>query len=141
MKKAVTRGKPRMGNLSQMRSGFEKRGREFMEANGIKFGYETTKVPYTIPATKRNYHPDFDIGGVHYEFKGRWVAADRAKMLLVTQQNPGIKLVIVFQRPQNTLSSSSKTTYAQWATKHGFEWIDFPEWQARLLALKKEGKL
>lgn len=130
-----------MGNLSKMRSGFEITGRAFLDENGIKFGYETTALPYIIPMTKRKYHPDFDIGDTHYEFKGYWQAQDRKKMLLVKEQNPGAKIVIVFQRPKNKIAQLSRTTYTEWATKNGFAWLTYPEWQARMLELKAEGKV
>jgi hypothetical protein len=32
----------------------------------------------------------------------------------------------VFQR-NNTLSKNSKTTYGDWATKHGFQWCIYPD--------------
>lgn len=44
-------------------------------------------------------------------------------MLLVRDQTKA-DIRLVFSRPNNRLSKSSKTTYAQWAVKHGFPWAE-----------------
>lgn len=73
---------------------------------------------------ERKYLPDFVIGDVVVECKGRLTAADRKKLLLVRTQHPGLDLRLVFMYPNNKLSSKSKTRYWEWAEKNGFKWAD-----------------
>lgn len=82
--------------------------------------YETEKIKYVKEHT---YTPDFVLGpGVYLECKGRFVAADRAKHLAVKDQHPELTVYFLFERPYNTLSKASKTTYAEWAEKNNYEW-------------------
>lgn len=91
--------------------------------------YEAVRLPYVVPA--KDYIPDFVLpNGIVIEAKGVFEAKDRAKSLRVRDQHPGIDLRFIFQTPHKALSSSSLTSYAQWATKHGFKWCggrDFEE--------------
>lgn len=97
-----------------LRSGFEKRGAEFLDAKSIDYEYEKHKVKYEEPATCRTYTPDFKLpNGIFLEYKGRFTPADRRKMALVIEQNPELDIRLVFMR-DNTLSKSSKTTYSAW---------------------------
>ena len=102
------------------RSNLEK---QFHKANQ-SFEYENTEFEYTIT---HKYIPDFydPINDVYYETKGYFTSKDRSKMLEVIKQNPGIKIVLVFQNPNLKLSKTSKTTYADWADKHNIEWCTF----------------
>lgn len=69
------------------------------------------------------YNPDFTLGpGVYLECKGRFTGVDRAKHLLIKKQHPEIVVYFLFERPFNTLSKASKTTYADWCDKNGYEW-------------------
>lgn len=82
--------------------------------------YETEKIQYTKEHT---YTPDFVLGkNTYLECKGRFVAADRAKHLLIKKQHPEITVYFLFERPYNTLSKASKTTYAEWCERNQFEW-------------------
>lgn len=82
--------------------------------------YETEKIYYV---KQHSYTPDFKLAeNVYLECKGRFVAQDRAKHLLIKQQHPEIIVYFLFERPDLTLSKASKTTYAQWCEKHGYEW-------------------
>jgi hypothetical protein len=121
------------------RSGFEKKIREFFDKEGIAYGYESDKLSYTIPETKHKYTPDFVLRGrsdttLYLEAKGYMDAQTRRKMLCVRACNPDTDLRIVFQNADKTITKNSKTTYGQWATKHGFLWCDGrtgsipPEW-------------
>jgi len=56
------------------------------------------------------------------ETKGRFVASDRAKHLLIQEQYPGIDLRFVFQKAGEKISRNSKTTYGEWCHKHGFQY-------------------
>lgn len=107
------------------RSGIEVKVAKQLEEAGIKVEYETTKIKYVQPATNHTYTPDFVLpNGIIVETKGRFVAADRKKHLLIKQQHPDLDIRFVFQRSQNTINKGSKTTYADWAIKHGFKYAD-----------------
>lgn len=104
-----------------MRSRFEERFAADLDRRGIHYEYETVKMPYVVV---RRYTPDWIIGPIFIETKGYFLASDRTKLLAVRLANPGIDLRLVFQRAANTLSKTSKTTYGEWATKHGFLWAE-----------------
>lgn len=105
------------------RSGLEERVSDLLCELGVKYEYESTKVPYVI---SHNYSPDFVLpNGVWLETKGYWDSADRRKIKAVVQQNPDIDLRMVFQAPFNTISKKSKTTYAKYCEKLGIPWTSF----------------
>lgn len=121
------------------RSGFEKSVAAWLSKNIIPFEYEPCKIKYKVPETLHSYTPDWRIGGVghiFYESKGYFKAADRKKMLYVRECNPKITLRIIFMNSKITISKKSKTTYADWATKNGFDYFcwksgkDFKSWIA-----------
>ena len=83
--------------------------------------YETEKIHYTIPESKHKYTPDFLLkNGIFIEAKGRFMLNDRKKHLYIQQQYPDIDIRFVFMNPNAPLRKGAKTTYAEWATKHGF---------------------
>jgi len=105
------------------RSNFERTIAENLKVIRIPIEYETIKLAYITPAIPHKYTPDFILpNGIVIEAKGRLKAADRKKMILVREQNPTKDIRFVFQRAKNTISKSSKTTYAMWAEKNGFQW-------------------
>ena len=105
------------------RSGLEERIADLLVELGVKYEYESTKVPYVI---QHNYPHDFILpNGVRLEAKGYWDSKDRKKIKSVIEQNPDIDLRMVFQAPFNTISKKSKTTYAQWCDKLGIKWTSF----------------
>lgn len=109
-----------------MRSLFEGRVAAGLTAEGADWEYEPVRLLYTV---ERTYTPDFEVtrrdGFTFYvEAKGHFTSADRTKLLAVREANPGVDIRLVFQRADNRLSKRSKTTYAQWADKHGFEWAE-----------------
>jgi Autographiviridae endonuclease I len=94
---------------------------------GPDFQYEAVKLSYQPPA--KSYTPDWinpDTKEI-VEAKGYLRPTDRAKMLLVKRDNPGFTYRIIFQNPHRTISKQSRTTYAQWAEKHGFKWEEGPK--------------
>ena len=102
------------------RSGLEEKVADLLVDLGVKYEYESTKIPYVIHFS---YTPDFVLpNGVWLETKGYWDAADRRKIKAVKQQNPEIDLRMVFQAPYNTISKKSKTTYAKYCEKLGIPW-------------------
>lgn len=114
------------------RSGFEDKISEMLVESGIDHGYETEQVEYIKPETKHKYTPDFvvekKVGGKMYiETKGRFVVEDRKKLVLIKQQYPNMDLRILFQNANAKLRKGAKTTYGDWAEKHGFVWADGTE--------------
>mgnify|MGYP003296456341 CR=1 FL=1 len=102
------------------RSGLEEKVADLMVGLGVKYEYESTKVPYVI---QHIYTPDFLLpNGIYLECKGYWEPEDRRKIKAVMRDNPDLDLRMVFQAPYNRISKKSKTTYAQWCEKHGIKW-------------------
>lgn len=107
------------------RSGFEHKVSEQLTEQKIKFGYEDTIIEYTIPERKSKYTVDFTLpNGILVETKGRWVAADRKKHLLIKKQQPELDIRLVFQSAKSKISKGSKTTYADYCDKHGIQWAE-----------------
>jgi hypothetical protein len=107
------------------KSGLEETISQQIESYGIKVEYETEKVPYIIPASNHTYSPDFKLpNGIRVETKGRFVAADRKKHLLVKEQNPNMDIRFVFSNSKNKITKKSKTTYGDWCEKNGYKYAD-----------------
>lgn len=123
MAKKVTRRQA--ARIKGYRSGLEEDVDSTLKASGIDGQYEQHKIEYTQPATKRKYTPDFRLpNGIFVETKGRFVTADRKKHLLIKEQYPDLDIRFVFQNANNKLSKKSKTTYADWCRKYGFEFAE-----------------
>jgi hypothetical protein len=105
------------------RSNLETQVEEALLAQGYAPQYEPEKFGYVL---HRQYRPDFKVGDVYVEVKGWWPPAERTKFLAVIMNNPGLPIFVALQRPFMTLSKQSKTTYAQWCTKHGVAWCPIP---------------
>ena len=107
------------------KSGLEETISQQIESQGFKVEYETEKVPYIIPASNHTYSPDFKLpNGIRVETKGRFVAADRKKHLLVKEHNPHLDIRFVFSNSKNKISKKSKTTYGDWCEKNGYKYAD-----------------
>lgn len=124
----MPRTKKKVNNYP-FRSGLEKKAYEQMPSHVT---YEDTKLKYTVV---HEYRPDFTIApNTYIETKGRFLSSDRAKHLYIKEQHPKVKVYFLFGNASNTLTKSSKTTYADWCDKYGFEYADFyrdgvpPEW-------------
>lgn len=91
----------------------------------VAFGFydcdkNVEKIPYL---EKHMYIPDFQLpNGIIIEVKGYFPQEDRSKMLHIKQSNPGLDIRIVFKRPNDLISKTSKTTLSKWAEKNGFKW-------------------
>jgi hypothetical protein len=135
--------KPALKLEKTYRSGLEKNIAAQLEEQGVEFAFEEVKLEYDVPARKAKYTPDFKVGSIFIESKGAFgygpnrfsggdPAKERQKLLLIKAQHPGIDLRIVFQRASTKIYKNSPTTYAAWATTHGFKWSDKgvipPEW-------------
>ena len=102
------------------RSGLEEKVAKYLTSNGVKFTFETLKVPYVKPETKHTYTPDFILdNGIIIETKGRWLLDDRKKHLLIRKQHPNLDIRILFQNANAKISKGSKTSYADFCEKHG----------------------
>jgi hypothetical protein len=107
--------------MTAFRSKFEQRFAADLKTNGVPVVYEQTFVSYTVPASDHRYTPDFRVNETYIETKGVLKIADRKKMLLVKEQHPDKKFILVFQNWNNKICKGSKTTYKMWAEKNGFE--------------------
>ena len=107
------------------RSGLEESLSKELQQRGINGEYEKHKIAYTQPETQHTYTPDFRLpNGIFIETKGRFVLADRKKHILIKEQFPDIDIRFVFQNSRNKIRKGSKTTYADWCTKNGFQYSD-----------------
>ena len=105
------------------RSRLEEKVADLLVELGVKYEYESTKIPYQI---QYNYTPDFLLpNGIYLETKGYWDAADRRKIKAVKTLHPEIDLRMVFQAPFNKISKRSKTSYAQYCDKLNIPWCSF----------------
>lgn len=103
------------------RSGLEEKVAKELSESGIKYEYESMKIRYDVSET-RTYTPDFILpNGIIVETKGRFVAADRKKHLLIQKQFD-YDIRFVFQNARAKLFKGAKSTYSQWCDKHGFLW-------------------
>lgn len=104
------------------RSGLEEKVAKELSESGIKYEYESMKIKYDVIET-RTYTPDFILpNGIIVETKGRFVAADRKKHLLIQKQFDYFDIRFVFQNARAKLFKGAKSTYSQWCDKHGFLW-------------------
>uniref|UniRef100_E6VL74 Endonuclease I n=1 Tax=Rhodopseudomonas palustris (strain DX-1) TaxID=652103 RepID=E6VL74_RHOPX len=119
---------------ARYRSDLERKVADQLDGAGVPYDFEGQWVRYTVPAREAKYLPDFTIRGtdIIIEAKGRFGghksdasgAQERQKMILLKEQHPDKRFVIVFQNAKKPIYKGSKTTYAKWATDHGFEWSD-----------------
>jgi hypothetical protein len=107
------------------RSGLEEDIDDTLKAQGVDGEYEKHTIKYTKPATNHTYTPDFKLpNGIFIETKGRFVLEDRKKHLLIKDQHPTTDIRFVFQNSKNKIRKGSKTTYADWCKKNGFQYSD-----------------
>jgi hypothetical protein len=107
------------------RSGLEERIAEQLAELGVAFTYEKVKLKYIKPASSHVYTPDFQLpNGIIVESKGRFLAPDRQKHLLVKKHNPELDIRFVFSNSNARISKTSRTTYAMWCRKNGYQYAD-----------------
>lgn len=106
----------------RFRSGLEERTAKYLKKLKVKFTYEKLKIRWQ-DLRYRTYTPDFLLAnGIIIETKGRFIASDRQKHLMIKEQHPDLDIRFVFSNPNSKLYKGSKTTYAGWCDKHGFKW-------------------
>ncbi len=121
---ATTSERRRHALRNGYRSGLEDRISEQLKSLGVPFKYEEFKIKYEVNEV-RTYTPDFELpNGIIIESKGRFVAADRKKHLLVQRQFPELDIRFVFSNSKGKISKGSKTSYADWCDKHGYIYAD-----------------
>jgi hypothetical protein len=107
------------------RSGLEERVAEQLDQLGVAYTYEKLKLKYIKPASEHVYTPDFVLpNGIIVETKGRFLAADRQKHILVKRHNPELDIRFVFSNSNAKISKASKTTYAMWCRKNNYLFSD-----------------
>ena len=106
------------------RSGLEDKISEQLKSLSVPVKYEQFKISYEVNET-RTYTPDFELpNGIIIESKGRFVAADRKKHLLIQKQHPLLDIRFVFSNSKAKINKGSKTSYADWCNKFGFIYAD-----------------
>lgn len=121
----TTKTSKQVGLAHGFRSGLEERVAANLTSKGVGFKFEELVIPYVTPPKNHRYTPDFVLpNGIIVETKGRFLTADRQKHLLVKAQHPQHDIRFVFSNSRTRISKASPTTYAMWATKHGFQFAD-----------------
>lgn len=117
-------GAPARGVKHGYRSGLEDRISEQLKSLSVPFKYEEFKIKYEVHEI-RTYTPDFELpNGIIVESKGRFVAADRKKHLLVKKQHPELDIRFVFSNSKAKITKGSKTSYGDWCDKNGYIYAD-----------------
>jgi len=113
-----------VGQLYGFRSGLEEKIAKELQDNGIDPKFETIKLPF-VEHKNRTYTPDFPVSEtIIIETKGRFLTADRMKMLEVQRQYPHIDFRFIFNNSRAKISKVSQTTYGKWCEKNGFKYAD-----------------
>ena len=124
MAKAKNLTQAQVGLKYGFRSGLEEVIANQLINEGIDPKFETRRLPFT-EQKKRTYTPDFPVThNIIIETKGRFLTADRMKMLEVKRQYPDIDFRFVFSNSKARISKVSKTTYAKWCENMGFKYAD-----------------
>lgn len=113
------------GLAKGFRSGLEDVVAAQLTRLGFPVNFETHTIRYVVPPRNAKYTPDFpQPNGVIIETKGRFEAEDRQKHLLVKAQHPDLDIRFVFSRSKTPIRKGSKTTYADWCRKYGYQFAD-----------------
>lgn len=132
------------------RSGLENRIAGQLSDAGVEARYEPLRIAYEPLQKIKSYTPDFLLpNGILIETKGRFMSADRQKHRAIKEQHPSLDIRFVFARPHQAINKGSKTTYAMWSERYGFQWADTwvplkwikePTRKRRLQAIEKARK-
>ena len=125
--RTMSRKAKEFAKLCDMKSMGEVRCAADLHTKKIAYAYEN--VTFTYQYNPQKYTPDFELYGskgekIYIEYKGKLDNMTRRKMLAVKTCNPDMVLHFVFEKASNKIRKGSKTTYAMWAEKHGFEWSE-----------------
>lgn len=116
--------------MNKYRSKYEANIAKDLKARRIKFEYETIKIPYYLSKKGRCkfcssgvvfvhkvYTPDFIIGSIILEAKGRFISSDRTKMLAAKEANPNLDIRMLFMRDQ-WCTKKKRKRYSDWCNDH-----------------------
>ena len=127
------------------RSKLEQSVAEELDNLNITYEFEPDwgKLPYTVPAKKCTYLPDFYLRTksgkkIVIECKGIWVYEDRYKHLLIKQARPDLDIRFVFSNSKNKIRKGSKTTYADICNGKGRGYFKNITWQYADRKIPKE---
>ena len=128
-KKRLRISKPRtqreVGLIYGFRSGLEEAIANNLTSKGVGFTFEELVIPYIKPEKPAKYTPDFVLqNGIIVVSKGRFLTEDRQKHILIKKQHPHLDIRFVFSNSKQKISKASRTTYAQWCEKNGFQYAD-----------------
>lgn len=112
------------GLINGYRSGLEEKINKQLTNLGIDGQYEQHKIKFIQPEKHRTYTPDFKVGDIYIETKGRFVVADRQKHLMIKKIHPDLDIRFVFSNSKQKLYKGAKSTYADWCDKYGFQYAD-----------------
>ena len=143
-KKAVANG---------FRSALEMRVSQQLKAAKIEFEYEPKDMTFEYKIKEQNckcdscggskifsshnYLPDFLIGHVVLETKGKWDAIGRKKILALQNQYPLTTFVMLFQQDQKI---TKKTRYSDFCKKHTIPCLfERDNWIPELKSIIKNG--
>ncbi|MEE9302686.1 MAG: hypothetical protein V3U84_02765 [Thiotrichaceae bacterium] len=98
-----------------------------MDESQVLWLYEPEKFKWTPP--DRNYTVDFkvmrrDQSFFYVEFKGYLRPQDKRKMRAIRKQYPDLDIRFVFMDAKKKINKTSKTSYGQWAERHGYQWAE-----------------
>jgi hypothetical protein len=112
----------RRHNRRTYRSGLEDQVAAFLSDKQSEVRYEKLKIEWA-DFRYRVYTADFVLdNGIIVETKGKFDSDDRNKHLEIKRQHPNLDIRFVFSNSKAKLYKGSKTTYAEWCEKHGFQW-------------------
>lgn len=118
------------------KSGLEARFAELLKKINIQAEYEATRFKFVKVG---HYTPDWKISdNLYIETKGYFSPSNRGNLLSFKEQHPEVEIFLVFSAPHNKLNSKSKTTYAEWADKHGFRWSGIGNFPVKLFKQKEK---
>jgi hypothetical protein len=123
--------------MNKYRSRYEANIAKDLKSKGIEFEYETIKVNYYLKKrgkcegcdnvnsifVHKTYTPDFIMGSMIVEAKGRFTSVDRTKMSQVVKENPDLDIRMLFMRDQ-WCTKSKKQKYSDWCNAHNIK-FDF----------------
>jgi len=104
------------------RSGLEDTVSKQLETQGLPVVYEQFHIPWVLHRDCK-YTPDFLLpNGIIIETKGHFDTDDRQKHRAIRKQYPDLDIRFVFSRTGTRIGKRSKTTYAKWCERFGFQY-------------------
>jgi hypothetical protein len=127
------------------RSGLEEETAKLLDFHKVKYEFEPDdmKLEWHVKSRKKSlscmecgcklikeshiYTVDFSLenGAVLLESKGRFMSADRVKMLAIQELYPDKLVIMLFANPNSKISKGSKTKYKDWCDSKKIKWLDF----------------